>query len=94
VKMPSAIGLAAALAACSTPPPPSAYDVVLKRPRPSTEDARREECSWIETSMTREKKLVGYVTATSTYPTTALAYQDGAQRNLAVLRSRSQQIGC
>ena len=94
MKLLAVVALSAALAACSTPRVPTEYDVVLKRPRPATEDARRDECSWIETSMAREKKLVTYVTATSTYPATALAYQDASQRNLSVLRSRSQQIGC
>lgn len=85
-----------ALAACSSTPPrtPTEYDVVLKRPRPTNDEARRQECSWIDTSMAREKKLANYVTATSTYPTTALAHQDASQRNLAVLQSRSQAIGC
>ena len=86
--------LALVLAACSTPRPPSDYDVVMKRPKPSTEEAKRQECSWIDTSMAREKKLAHYVTATSTYPATALAWQDSTQRNMAVLTSRSQQIGC
>ena len=87
--------LAITLAACSsTPPVPSEYDVVMKRPKPSNEEARRQECSWIETSVAREKKLADYVTRTSTYPTTALAWQDASQRNVAVLQSRSSQIGC
>ena len=87
--------LAVALAACSSAKHiPSEYDVVLKRPRPTTDEARRQECSWIETSLSREKKLADYVTATSTYPTTALAWQDSSQRNMAVLQSRSSQIGC
>jgi hypothetical protein len=85
---------ALALVACSTPRQPSEYDVVMKRPKPATEEAKRQECSWIDTSMWREKKLANYVTATSTYPTTALAWQDSTQRNMAVLSSRSQQIGC
>jgi hypothetical protein len=85
-----------ALAACSSTPPrtPTEYDVVLKRPRPTTDEARRQECNWIDTSIARERKLANYVTATSTYPTTAVAYQDSTQRNLAVLQSRSQAIGC
>jgi hypothetical protein len=85
-----------ALAACSSTPPrtPTEYDVVLKRPRPSTDEARRQECTWIETSLAREKNLTSYVTATSTYPASALAQQDASQRNAAVLNSRSQQIGC
>ena len=86
--------LALILVACSTPRQPTEYDVVLKRPKPATEEARRQECSWIETSLAREKKLANYVTATSTYPTTALAWQDSTQRNMAVLGSRSQAIGC
>jgi hypothetical protein len=83
-----------ALYGCSTPQQPSDYDVVLKRPKPATEEARRQECSWIDTSVARERKLANYVTATSTYATTAVAYQDATQRNMAVLQSRSQQIGC
>jgi len=89
-----AISLALAVAACSTPRPPSDYDLVLKRPRPANDEARRQECSWIDTSLAREKKLANYVTATSTYPNTALAWQDASQRNMGVLSSRSQQIGC
>jgi hypothetical protein len=85
-----------ALAACSSAPPrtPTDYDVVLKRPRPTNDDARRQECSWIDTSIAREKKLADYATASSIYPTTALAHQDASQRNVAVLQSRSQAIGC
>ena len=90
------LALAAALAACATTPPPipTEYDVVLKRPKPGSEEARRQECAWIDTSVARQRKLADYVTATSTYPASALAYQDETQRNLAVLQSRSQQIGC
>jgi len=85
-----------ALSACSSPPPriPTEYDVVLARPKPTTPEAQRQECSWIETSLERQKTLANYVTATSTYPATALAYQDQTQRNVAVLNSRSQAISC
>jgi len=92
---PAVLCLALTLSACSSAPRvPSDYDVVLKRPRPTTDEARRQECSWIDTSLSREKKLADYVTATSTYPATALAWQDASQRNMAVLQSRSSQIGC
>jgi hypothetical protein len=86
--------LAAALAACSTPRPPTDYDVLLKRPKPATEEARRQECAWIEASLGREKKLAEYVTATSTYPAIAVAHQDAALRNAGVLNSRSREAGC
>ena len=93
--MRAAAALALLVAACSsTPHVPSDYDVVMKRAKPSTEEARRQECAWIDTSMAREKKLANYVTATSTYPATAIAWQESTQRNMAVLTSRSQQIGC
>lgn len=88
------LALLVLLAACSTPPTPSEYDVVLKRSKPATDEARQMECAWIDTSLARQKQLASYVTATSTYPATALAYQDAAQRNLAVLGSRSRDIGC
>ena len=85
-----------AVGACSSPPPriPTEYDVVLARPKPATPDAQQQECSWIETSLARQKTLANYVTATSTYPATALAYQDATQRNMAVLQSRAQAISC
>jgi len=83
-----------AICACSTPRPPSEYDVVMKRPKPANEDARRQECSWIATSLERQKTLASYVAATSTYPEIALAHQDAAQRNMAVLQSRAQAINC
>src|SRR3954463_3699539 len=88
--------LVLALGACSSPPPriPTEYDVVLVRPKPTTPEAQKQECSWLETSLERQKSLVNYVTATSTYPATALAYQDATQRNMAVLQSRSQAISC
>jgi hypothetical protein len=88
--------LAFTLAACSSKQPhiPTEYDVVLKRAKPANEEARRQECSWIDTSLAREKKLADYVTATSTYPATAVAWQETSQRNVAVLQSRSSQIGC
>ena len=85
-----------AIAACSSEPPriPTEYDVVLSRPKPTTPEAQRQECSWIETSLERQKSLANYVTATSTYPATALAWQDTTQRNMAVLQSRAQAISC
>ncbi len=88
--------LVLALGACSSTPPriPTEYDVVLQRPKPTTPDAQQQECAWLETSLQRQKSLAGYVAATSTYPSTAVAYQDAAQRNIAVLNSRSQQISC
>ncbi|MBV9361613.1 MAG: hypothetical protein JO292_09485 [Betaproteobacteria bacterium] len=88
--------IAVAMTACSSPPPriPTEYDVVLTRPKPTTPEAQRQECSWIETSLERQKSLANYVTATSTYPAVALAYQDTTQRNMAVLNSRSQAISC
>ncbi len=73
---------------------PTEYDLVLTRPKPATPDAQQQECAWIETSMQRQKSLASYVAATSTYPTTAVAYQDSTQRNMAVLNSRAQQINC
>jgi hypothetical protein len=73
---------------------PTEYDAVLQRPKPTTPEAQRQECSWITTSLERQKSLANYVTATSTYPATALAYQDATQRNTAVLQSRAQQISC
>ena len=82
------------LCACASKQPPSEYDIVTKRPKPATEDARRQECAWIDTTVARQKSLANYITATSTYAETALAHQDAIQRNLAVLSSRSQQINC
>ena len=88
--------LVAVIAGCSSAPPriPTEYDVVLARPKPTTPDAQQQECSWIQTSLDRQKSLASYVTATSTYPATALAYQDATQRNMAVLQSRAQAISC
>ena len=84
-----------ALCACSSAQrAPSEYDVVMKRPKPANEDARRQECSWIATSLERQKTLASYVAATSTYPEIALAHQDAAQRNMAVLQQRAQAINC
>ena len=84
-----------ALCACaSTERAPSEYDVVMKRPKPANEEARRQECSWIATSLDRQKSLASYVAGTSTYPELALAHQDVAQRNMAVLQSRAQSINC
>jgi len=87
--------IALALVGCASEKPiPTEYDVVLHRPKPATPEAQRQECSWIATSVDRQKSLANYVTATSTYPATALAYQDATQRNTAVLQSRAQQINC
>ena len=84
-----------ALCACaSAKRAPSEYDVVMKRPKPANEDARRQECSWIATSLERQKTLASYVAATSTYPEIALAQQDATQRNMAVLQSRAQSLNC
>jgi len=79
---------------CASKKEPSEYDVVLKRAKPATQEALRDECSWIDTSIERQRSLAKYVAATSTYPATAVAHQDAAQRNMAVLQSRAQQIGC
>ena len=84
----------ALLGCASEPRIPTEYDVVLQRPKPATPDAQRQECSWIATSVERQRSLANYVTATSTYPAMALAYQDATQRNTAVLQSRAQQISC
>ncbi len=83
-----------ALCGCAGKQEPSEYDMVLKRGKPATEEARRDECAWIDTSIERQRSLAKYVAATSSYPATALAHQDAAQRNMAVLQSRAQQIGC
>ena len=82
------------LGACAAKHVPTEYDVVLKRAKPASEDARAQECSWIATSLDRQKKLASYVAATSTYPEIALAHQDAAQRNMVVLQSRAQAIQC
>src|ERR1700756_759793 len=89
--------LVLALGACSSSEPPrvpTEYAVVLQRPKPATPEAQRQECSWIDTSLARQKSLANYVTATSTYPASALAWQDTTQRNMAVLQSRAQAINC
>jgi hypothetical protein len=86
--------IAFALTGCSTPPIPTEYDLVMQRPKPATAEAQQQECAWLETSQQRQKSLATYIAATSTYPTMAVAYQDAAQRNLAVLHSRSQAIAC
>lgn len=89
-----AVVLTLTMMGCSTPPQPSEYDLVMKRPKPATGEAQQQECSWIATSLERQKSLAGYVAATSTYPAMAVAYQDATQRNMAVLHSRAQQISC
>jgi hypothetical protein len=88
--------LAVLMTSCSSEPQrvPTEYDVVLARPKPATPEAQRQECSWIDTSLERQKSLANYVTATSSYPAVALAYQDSTQRNMAVLQSRAQTINC
>lgn len=83
-----------ALCGCASKPEPSEYDVVLKRAKPANQQALNDECSWINTSIERQRSLAKYVASTSTYPATALAHQDAAQRNVTVLQSRAQQIGC
>ena len=83
-----------ALCACAHKSQPSDYDVVLKRGKPESDEARRQECSWIATSLDREKRLASYVTATSTYPEMAVARQEATQRNMAVLQSRAQALNC
>ncbi|SRR3954464_823149 len=83
-----------ALCGCASKRAPTEYDVITKRPKPTNDEARRQECAWIDTSLQRQKVLASYVAATSTYPELALAHQDAAQRNMAVLASRAQQISC
>jgi hypothetical protein len=83
-----------ALCGCASKQEPSEYDMVLKRAKPATQEALRDECAWIDTSIERQRSLARYVAQTSSYPATALAHQDAAQRNMAVLQSRAQQIGC
>jgi hypothetical protein len=86
--------IALTLCACASKPQPSDYDVVLARPKPSTDEARRQECSWIETALARQKSLASYAAASAISPTTAIAHQDSAQRNMAVLESRAQTLNC
>lgn len=83
-----------ALYGCASKQEPSEYDMVLKRAKPATQEALNDECSWINTSLERQRSLAKYVATTSSYPATAMAHQDAAQRNMAVLQSRAQQIGC
>lgn len=83
-----------ALSGCASKQEPSEYDMVLKRAKPATQEALNDECGWISTSIERQRNLAKYVATTSSYPANALAYQDAAQRNMAVLQSRAQQIGC
>jgi hypothetical protein len=83
-----------ALCACASKPAPTEYDLITKRPKPANDEARRQECAWIDTSLQRQKVLASYVAATATYAELALAHQDAAQRNMAVLQSRAQQISC
>jgi hypothetical protein len=83
-----------ALCACASKPRPTVYDVVLDRPKPATDEARRQECSWIETALAREKGYATYATASAISPMTAIAHQDAAQRNMVVLESRAQTINC
>src|SRR3954470_16363071 len=83
-----------ALFGCASKRAPTEYDVITKRPKPTNDEARRQECAWIDTSLQRQKVLASYVAATSTYPELALAHQDAAQRNMAVLQSRAQTISC
>jgi hypothetical protein len=82
-----------ALSACASKPP-SDYDVVLKRPRPPTDEARRMECTWIETTLARERGLASYATENAISPMTAIAHQDAAQRNVAVLEGRAKRLAC
>ena len=65
------------------PPVPSDYDVVLKQPKPSTDEARRQECTWIQTQLARQKQLATYVSTTASFPELALQHQAAAQRNMA-----------
>jgi hypothetical protein len=76
------------------PPVPSDYDVVLKQPKPSTDEARRQECTWIQTQLARQKQLATYVSTTASFPELALQHQAAAQRNMAVLESRATNINC
>jgi hypothetical protein len=83
------------LGACAHPkPPPSDYDVVLKQPKPMTDEARRQECSWIQTQLARQKTLATYVATTASFPELALQHQAATQRNMAVLESRAASINC
>ena len=79
---------------CATKRVPSDYDVVLKRPRPPTNEARIQECIWLDTTIAREKGLASYATANAISPWTAMAHQDAAVRNMAVLESRSRALNC
>jgi hypothetical protein len=84
-----------ALGGCAHPKaPPSDYDVVLKQPKPTTDEARRQECSWIQTQLARQKTLATYVASTASFPELALQHQAAAQRNMAVLESRAANINC
>jgi hypothetical protein len=94
-RTPAAISLVVlALCACASKPPPSDYDPILARPNPSTYDAQQQECSWIETALARQKSQASYVAATAATPMIAIANQDAAQRNMAVLEARATRINC
>jgi hypothetical protein len=82
------------LCACASKPEPSDYDMILKRGRPPSDEARKQECAWIATSLDREKRIGGYITSTSTYPEVVVSYQETTQRNIAVLQARAQALNC
>jgi len=82
-----------ALCACASTPP-SDYDLVLARPSPSTDEARLQECAWIETSLARQKSLATYAAMSAASPMTAIVNQDLAQRNMAVLEAGAARINC
>ena len=90
----AAISLLVALCGCASKPPASDYDPVLARPTPATYDAQQQECAWIETALARQRSQAQYVALTAATPMMAIANQDAAQRNMAVLESRAAKINC
>lgn len=69
-------------------------DSVLKRPMPLTDEARKQECTWIRSEVARQQGLAGVGASIATSPLMAALYQAAARRNIAALESRAANIQC
>jgi hypothetical protein len=69
-------------------------DSVLNQPMPPTDEARKQECTWIRSEIARQQGLAGVGASIATSPLMAAAYQATARRNIAALESRAANIQC
>lgn len=89
----SALALSA-VSGCQHDQGPSYAESLASRPDPTTPDARRAECDWIRSEISRQENLRQMAGSMGMAPIMVLASQTAAQNNVAALESRAADVQC